>query len=97
MKIPVQIGGGVRTLEAASRLIDLGASRVVIGTAALADPDLLARAAAKHPGRVALGLDARGGRVAIRGWKETTEDTASAVAARFSGWSRVENEAHSGV
>ncbi len=85
VRIPVQIGGGVRTLEAASRLIDLGASRVVIGTAALSDPALLERAAAKHPGRVALGLDARGGRVAIRGWKETTEDSAAEIAGRFDG------------
>ncbi|MDP3940406.1 MAG: 1-(5-phosphoribosyl)-5-[(5-phosphoribosylamino)methylideneamino]imidazole-4-carboxamide isomerase [Deltaproteobacteria bacterium] len=85
VRIPVQIGGGVRTLDAASRLIDLGASRVVIGTAALSDPELLERAAAKHPGRVALGLDARGGRVAIRGWKETTEDSAAEIAGRFDG------------
>lgn len=85
VKIPVQIGGGVRTLAAAEYLLDLGAARVVMGTAALADPDLLARAAARFPGKIALGLDARDGRVAIRGWKETRAETALEVARRFDG------------
>ena len=85
VKIPVQIGGGVRTLASAERLLDLGAARVVMGTAALADPDLLSRAAERFPGKIALGLDAREGRVAIRGWKETSAETALEVAGRFDG------------
>lgn len=83
VKIPVQIGGGVRTIASAERLLGLGAARVILGTAALADPDLLSHAAARFPGKIALGLDARDGRVAIRGWKETSGETALAVAKRF--------------
>lgn len=85
VKIPVQIGGGIRTLASAERLLELGAARVVMGTAALLDPDLLSRAAARFPGQIALGLDARDGRVAIRGWKETSAETAIEVARRFDG------------
>jgi phosphoribosylformimino-5-aminoimidazole carboxamide ribotide isomerase len=64
--VPVQTGGGVRDEAAAEALFDAGVARVVIGTAALTDPDLLARLAARHP--VAVGLDARGREVATHGW-----------------------------
>jgi phosphoribosylformimino-5-aminoimidazole carboxamide ribotide isomerase len=66
--VPVQAGGGVRTLDAASALADAGVARVVMGTAALDDPDLVARVAARQP--VALGLDVKGREVAVRGWAE---------------------------
>ena len=66
----VQTGGGVRTDAAAAALLDAGVARVVIGTAAFDDPDLIPRLAAAHPGAVALGLDVRGTEVAIRGWRE---------------------------
>lgn len=66
--VPVQAGGGVRTLDAAAALADAGVARVVMGTAALDDPDLIAAVAARQ--RVALGLDVRGREVVIRGWAE---------------------------
>jgi len=66
----VQAGGGVRDEAAAAALLDAGVARVVLGTAAMADPALVARLAPRHPGRVAVGLDTRGGEVAVRGWTE---------------------------
>ena len=66
--VPVQAGGGVRTLEAAAALADAGVARVVMGTAALEDPALVAQVAARQP--VALGLDVKGREVAVRGWAE---------------------------
>lgn len=68
VSVPVQAGGGVRDEAAADALFDAGVSRVVVGTAALEDPDFVRRLAARHP--VALGLDARGRDVAVRGWVE---------------------------
>jgi phosphoribosylformimino-5-aminoimidazole carboxamide ribotide isomerase len=66
----VQCGGGVRSVEAASALWSAGVERVVVGTAAVETPELVADLAAMHPGRVAVGLDARGREVAVRGWAE---------------------------
>ncbi|MBW3548555.1 MAG: 1-(5-phosphoribosyl)-5-[(5-phosphoribosylamino)methylideneamino]imidazole-4-carboxamide isomerase [Actinobacteria bacterium] len=66
----VQAGGGVRTGEAADALLSAGVARVVLGTAAMEQPDLVRRLAARHPGAVAVGLDARAGEVAVRGWAE---------------------------
>lgn len=66
----VQSGGGVRSIEAAEALLDAGVARVVVGTAAVEDPALVGRLASAHPGRVAVGLDARGRDVAVRGWQE---------------------------
>jgi phosphoribosylformimino-5-aminoimidazole carboxamide ribotide isomerase len=68
--VPVQSSGGVRDEDAATALLDAGVTRVVVGTAAVEDPDLVARLAAAHPGRVAVGLDTRSGEVAVRGWTE---------------------------
>jgi phosphoribosylformimino-5-aminoimidazole carboxamide ribotide isomerase len=66
--VPVQASGGVRSAEAAKALADIGAARVVIGTAALEDPEMIATIAARQP--VAIGLDVRGREVAVRGWLE---------------------------
>ena len=66
--IPVQIGGGLRTLEIIQQYLAFGAARVVLGTLALENPALLVRACEEYPGRIALGIDARGGQVAVRGW-----------------------------
>jgi phosphoribosylformimino-5-aminoimidazole carboxamide ribotide isomerase len=82
--VPVQVGGGVRALERVEELLALGAARVVMGTAALEDPALLRRAALRHPGRIVLGLDAREGRVAVRGWLETSERRVEEVLDEFS-------------
>ena len=68
----VQAGGGVRSAATAGRLLDSGVARVVIGTAAVEQPELVAELCTLHPGRVAVGLDARGRRLAVRGWTETT-------------------------
>ncbi|CAN5158032.1 1-(5-phosphoribosyl)-5-[(5-phosphoribosylamino)methylideneamino]imidazole-4-carboxamide isomerase [soil metagenome] len=66
----VQAGGGVRDEAAAAALLDAGVARVVLGTAAMADPALVARLATRHPGGIAVGLDTRDGEVAVRGWTE---------------------------
>ncbi len=66
----LQVGGGVRNGEAARVLLDAGVERVVIGTAAVEQPELVDDLAARHPGHVAVGLDARGNDVAVRGWVE---------------------------
>jgi phosphoribosylformimino-5-aminoimidazole carboxamide ribotide isomerase len=66
VSVPVQVGGGVRSVEAASELADLGVTRVVVGTAAIEDPDLVAAIASRQ--RVAVGLDVRGTEVSVRGW-----------------------------
>jgi phosphoribosylformimino-5-aminoimidazole carboxamide ribotide isomerase len=84
LDVPVQVGGGIRDMAAARALFDAGASRVVIGTAALEDPDLVRRLAAA--GRaVAVGLDARGDEVATHGWTERSGRTVGEVAAEFAG------------
>ncbi len=81
VSVPVQTGGGVRSLEAAKALFDLGISRVVIGTAALEDPALVRSLAATN--RVAVGLDVRGTEVAVRGWLEGSGRELADVAAEF--------------
>jgi len=69
----IQLGGGVRDRAAIDHWLALGVDRVVLGTAALRDPGLVREAAADHPGRIVVGIDAREGRVAVEGWTETTE------------------------
>jgi phosphoribosylformimino-5-aminoimidazole carboxamide ribotide isomerase len=69
----MQLGGGIRNRAAIDHWLALGVDRVVLGTSALRDPELVQEAAADHPGRIVIGIDARGGRVAIEGWSETTE------------------------
>jgi phosphoribosylformimino-5-aminoimidazole carboxamide ribotide isomerase len=81
--VPVQAGGGVRDDEAADALLAAGVRRVVVGTAALDDPDWVRRLADRHPGRVAVGLDARGREVAVRGWTEGSGQDLLEVARRF--------------
>jgi phosphoribosylformimino-5-aminoimidazole carboxamide ribotide isomerase len=79
----VQFGGGVRSLAAVEELLDLGVDRVVLGTAALETPELVEQAAGRFPGRVVVAIDAREGRVAVRGWLETASVTADDVVRRF--------------
>jgi phosphoribosylformimino-5-aminoimidazole carboxamide ribotide isomerase len=81
----VETGGGVRSVEAAERLIDAGVARVVIGTAAVERPELVTELAARYPGRVAVGLDARGRQVAVKGWTEATGADLVDLARRFEG------------
>ena len=79
----IQAGGGVRNEAAAEALFDAGVARVVLGTAAMEDPALVHRLAGRHPGGVAVGLDARGGEVAVRGWTEASGATLLDAARRF--------------
>jgi len=81
--VPVQLGGGIRRLADVEEALALGAERVVIGTAALRDPELVREAARRFPGRVVVGLDARDGRVAVEGWLATSEARTEEVARRF--------------
>ena len=70
--MPVQLGGGIRDLATVEAWLDKGIARVIIGTAAVRDPELVKGAAKQFPGRVAVGLDARDGKVAVKGWAETS-------------------------
>lgn len=81
--VRLQVGGGVRSEEAAAALLDAGAQRVVVGTAAVEHPELVDALAERRPGRVAVGLDARGGEVAVRGWTEGTGRSLFDLARRF--------------
>ncbi len=81
--MPVQLGGGIRDLRTVEAWLDKGITRVIIGTAAVRDPDFVRSAAKKFPGRVAVGLDARDGKVAVEGWAQTSEVTALEIAQRF--------------
>ena len=82
--VPVEVGGGIRDRAAAETLMKAGVERVVIGTAAVKNPDLVRAACAKHPGRVAVGIDARQGMVATEGWSEASTMTAAELARRSS-------------
>jgi phosphoribosylformimino-5-aminoimidazole carboxamide ribotide isomerase len=81
--IPVQLGGGVRTLADIEERLELGISRVIIGTAAIENPDMVVQAAAKYPGRIAAGIDAKDGRVATRGWASDTGEDPVKLALRM--------------
>ena len=83
VRIPVQLGGGIRDRATIDSWLGKGVARVIIGTAAVRNPALVKEAARAYPGRVAVGLDARDGRVAVEGWAETSELTALDVAKRF--------------
>ena len=72
LEIPVQLGGGVRGLDGIARALDLGIERVILGTMAAKDPDMALNAAEIHQGRIVIGIDARGGKVAVQGWTETS-------------------------
>jgi phosphoribosylformimino-5-aminoimidazole carboxamide ribotide isomerase len=85
VKMPVQLGGGIRTLAHIEAWLKKGLSRVILGTVALRDPDLVKAAAKQFPGKIAVGIDARGGKVAVEGWAETSELDAIEMAKRFEG------------
>ena len=83
VSIPVQLGGGIRTLADIDAWLDKGLARVILGTIAVRDPDLVKAACKKHSGKIAVGIDARDGLVAVEGWAETSELSAAELAARF--------------
>ncbi len=81
--LAIQVGGGMRTSDRVEQVLAAGAARIVIGTAALEQPELLRDLAGRFPDRMILGLDAREGRVAVRGWRETSSETVEQVLGRF--------------
>ena len=85
VKMPVQLGGGIRTIAHVESWLAKGLARVILGTIAVRDPALVKEAAKKFPGQVAVGIDARGGKVAVEGWAETSELDVIDLARRFEG------------
>lgn len=80
--IPIEVGGGIRSLRAIEQVLDLGVRWVILGTVACREPQVVAEACRNFPGRVLVGIDAREGKVAVAGWTETTEMEASTLAGR---------------
>lgn len=83
VRMPVQLGGGIRDMRTLEAWLEKGIARVIIGTAAVRDPDFVRAAARAHPGRVAVGIDARDGRVAVEGWAESSDLSAVELGRRF--------------
>ena len=83
LTIPVQLGGGIRTMATIEDWLARGVSRVILGTVALRDPDLVMAACKQHPGRIAVGIDAKEGKVAVQGWAEVSDMTSLDLARRF--------------
>jgi len=84
-KNPVQLGGGIRTMTQIEDWLDRGLARVILGTVAVRDPDLVRDACRRFPGKIAVGIDARGGKVAVEGWAEASELGAVELAKKFEG------------
>jgi phosphoribosylformimino-5-aminoimidazole carboxamide ribotide isomerase len=84
--IPIELGGGIRTMETISMYLDLGVTRVIVGTEAIRNPGLVREACRIYPGKIMVGIDARDGMVAVDGWTKTSEREAIAVAKGFEGW-----------
>ena len=84
VKIPVQLGGGIRNHGQIEAWLNQGIRRVILGTVALRNPALVREACRVFPGRIAVGIDAKGGRVAVEGWAETSDLSATDLARRFS-------------
>lgn len=85
VSFPVQLGGGIRTIAHIEQWLSRGLARVILGTVAVRDPALVKEAARLFPGKVAVGIDAKGGKVAVEGWAETSELSAVDLAQRFEG------------
>lgn len=85
VEVPVQLGGGIRDMDTIEMYLDMGVSRVILGTEALRNPDLVYEAARLFPGQIIVGIDARDGLVAVEGWTETTQVRSIDLARRFEG------------
>ncbi|MGA1621291.1 MAG: 1-(5-phosphoribosyl)-5-[(5-phosphoribosylamino)methylideneamino]imidazole-4-carboxamide isomerase [Synechocystis sp.] len=83
LEIPVQVGGGLRHRDQVKQLLDLGVGRVILGTIAVENPDLVGQLCAEFPGQIVVGIDARNGKVATRGWLETSTVDAGELAKRM--------------
>jgi phosphoribosylformimino-5-aminoimidazole carboxamide ribotide isomerase len=86
ISIPAQLGGGIRDIETIRAYLDLGLSRVILGTAAQRNPALVEEACRLFPGRIVVGIDAKNGMVAVQGWAEVTDVRAVDLARRFEGY-----------
>ena len=86
LKIPTQLGGGIRDLATVEAYLGMGVGRVIIGTAAQRNPELVMDACARFPGKVVVGIDAKNGMVAVQGWAEVTDVTAVDLARKFEGF-----------
>jgi phosphoribosylformimino-5-aminoimidazole carboxamide ribotide isomerase len=86
VKIPTQLGGGIRDLATIEAYLDLGIDRVIIGTAAQRNPELVIDACSRFPGRIVVGIDAKNGMVAVQGWAEVTGISAVELARKFEGF-----------
>ena len=82
-ELPLQVGGGIREMRTVEVYLGMGVRWVILGTAALRDPEFVRKACREFPDRVILGIDARGGRLAVQGWTETQTETPAALARRF--------------
>ena len=85
VSFPVQLGGGIRSLAHIESWLEKGLARVILGTIAVGNPELVREACKRFPGQIAVGIDARGGKVAVEGWAETSELTVIELARRFEG------------
>ncbi|MCW2308703.1 1-(5-phosphoribosyl)-5-[(5-phosphoribosylamino)methylideneamino]imidazole-4-carboxamide isomerase [Rhodobium gokarnense] len=83
IKIPIQLGGGIRDRAGIEAWLEKGITRVILGTVAVRDPELVKAACKAHPGRIAVGIDAKGGKVAVEGWAETSTLSAIDLAKKF--------------
>ena len=83
VSIPIELGGGIRDMATVDFWLERGVRRVILGTAAYRDPGLVKEACKKHPGRIAVGVDARGGKIAVEGWAENSELAALDLAKQF--------------
>ena len=86
LSIPTQLGGGIRDLATIEAYLDMGIDRVIIGTAAQRNPELVQEACVRFPGRIVVGIDAKNGMVAVQGWAEVTGVTATELAKKFEGF-----------
>ena len=83
VNIPVQLGGGIRNLETIEKLLELGVTRLILGSAAVKNPELVAEACKKYPGHIAVGIDAKNGEVAIEGWGQGSGVAATELAKKM--------------
>jgi phosphoribosylformimino-5-aminoimidazole carboxamide ribotide isomerase len=83
VRVPIELGGGIRDMETIRFWLDKGVRRVILGTVALRDPDLVIEACKKYPGRIAVGVDAKDGMVAVEGWAEVSDISAIDLAKKF--------------
>ncbi|MGB9715356.1 MAG: 1-(5-phosphoribosyl)-5-[(5-phosphoribosylamino)methylideneamino]imidazole-4-carboxamide isomerase [Thermodesulfovibrionales bacterium] len=83
VNIPIQIGGGIRTIDNINKILEIGIDRIIVGTAAVEDPEFIHSSCNKYPGRILVGIDAKDGMLAIKGWQEITTVNAVELARRL--------------